>query len=50
MPMSCDRDLEINSVTLKLEDDLDILKTYLTLKMMLLAQGIQNLELDLEKS
>jgi len=29
MPMFCNRDLEINPMTLKLEDDLDILKTYL---------------------
>jgi len=45
-----DRDLVFNPVTLKLEADLDILKITLTLKMKLLAQGIQNLELELKKS
>jgi len=29
LPLSCNRDLEINSMTLKLEDDLDIRKMYL---------------------
>jgi len=28
LPLFCDRDLEINPMTLKLEGDLDILKTY----------------------
>jgi len=28
LPLFCDRDLEINSMTLKLEGDLDILKLY----------------------
>jgi len=37
-------------VTLKLQGDLDILKMYLTLKMKLLDQGIQNLELELKKA
>jgi len=29
LPLFCDRDLEINFMTLKLEGDLDILKMYL---------------------
>jgi len=29
LPLFCDRDLEINPLTLKLEGDLDILKMYL---------------------
>jgi len=29
MPLFCDLDLEIDLMTLKLEDDLDILKMYL---------------------
>jgi len=29
LPLFCDRDLEINLMTLKLEGDLDILKVYL---------------------
>jgi len=32
LPLFCDRDLEINPVTLKLEGDLDILKMYLHTK------------------
>jgi len=28
LPLFCDRDLEINPITLKLEADLDILKMY----------------------
>jgi len=28
LPLFCDRDLEINPMTLKFEDDLDILKMY----------------------
>jgi len=38
------------TVTLKVNDDLDILKMYLTLKMKRLAQGTQNFgELELKK-
>jgi len=33
----CNRDLEINPMTLKLNGDLDILKIFFTLKMKLLA-------------
>jgi len=29
LPLLCNRDLEITPMTLKLEDDLDILKVYL---------------------
>jgi len=43
LPPFCDRDLEINPVTLKLEDDLDILRCTLTLKMKVLGQAIQNI-------
>jgi len=47
LPLFCDRDLEINLLTLKLKDDLGILKKF-TLK--ILAQGFQILQLGLEKS
>jgi len=47
MPLFCNRDLEINPKTLKLEGDLDTLKMYLRTKNE--AASIQNLELELEK-
>jgi len=44
LPLLCDRDLEINPMTLKLEGDLDIPKTYLHTENE--APGIQNGELS----
>jgi len=49
LPLFCDRDLEINPVTLKLKDDVDILKMYLhagnnaaTLKHSTVRAGVEN--------
>jgi len=50
LPLFCGNDLEINPLTLKLEGDRDILKMYFTLKMKLLAEGLQNKSLNSENS
>jgi len=49
LPLFCDRDLEINPMTLKLEGDLDILKMYRHTENEAARLGIQNTELEFKQ-